>query len=420
MTPNASPHHLAVLGVVIVAAGSGERLGAERPKAFVELGERTLLEHAVRTVVALARPGQLVLVVPESRAAEALEIAESAVPAGSEWQVSVVGGGRERHESVRKGLDALREGIETVLVHDAARPLTPAEVFARVADEVLRTGDAVIPVLPVTDTLKRVDASGVVRSTADRRILVAAQTPQGFPRETLVAAHESAQAREEGASPANDAPTDDAEVVQRFGGTVRTVEGDARSHKLTTPEDLLMLEGLLAPVPGAPARPGSTVQRTAPAPEETVEGASTDTAEPQVAPDPEPGADAAFEPGVTEAETADEAVVEPTDEAFVEPEPAEPEPAEAEHAAAEYAPTEHAEPAPVPEQAFDAVLAAEPSPGPGIAFTAGDPVSDETIPLVLPSAPDPTPSETLDTFDRLLRGDDINDGGTGDAPRGGA
>ena len=252
MTSDASPHHLAMLGVVIVAAGNGERLGADRPKAFVELDGRTLLEHAVRTVVSLDRPGQLVLVVPESRAAEALEIAEAAVPAGGAWQLSVVGGGRERHESVRKGLDALREGIEVVLVHDAARPLTPASVFERVADEVLRTGDGVIPAVPVVDTLKRVDASGTVRSTADRRILVAVQTPQGFPLETLAAAHESAQALEEGDAPSNDAPTDDAEVVQRFGGTVRTITGDPRSHKLTTPEDLRMLHGLLGAVADSP------------------------------------------------------------------------------------------------------------------------------------------------------------------------
>lgn len=246
MASNASPHHLASLGVIVVAAGSGERLGAGRPKAFVGLGGRTLLEHAVRTVISIDRPGQLVLVVPEDRAAEALEIAATSGSENPAWQVSVVAGGRERHESVRNGLDALHDGIETVLVHDAARPLTPREVFDRVIDEVLRTGDGVVPVVPVADTLKRVDASGLVRSTADRRILAAVQTPQGFRRETLDAAHQTAQAREESESPSNEAPTDDAEVVQRFGGTVRTVPGDARSHKLTAPEDLLMLQGLLA------------------------------------------------------------------------------------------------------------------------------------------------------------------------------
>lgn len=243
MSVGASPHHLAELGVVLVAAGRGERLGAPVPKAFVELDGRTLLEHAVRTVTGLPQGGQLVLVVPEGFAAQALEIADAAAKPGGAWQVSVVGGGRERHESVRKGLDALGETIETVLVHDAARPLAPAEVFQRVIDAVHATRAGVVPAVPVADTLKLVDGD-IVRSTADRTALVAVQTPQGFPRELLAAAHQTAQARAERA-PDHDAPTDDAEVVQRFGGTVRTVTGDQRSHKLTTPADLLMLEGLL-------------------------------------------------------------------------------------------------------------------------------------------------------------------------------
>lgn len=238
-----SPSRVADLGVVVVAAGNGERLGAGKPKAFVELGGRTLLEHAIRTVTSLPA-GQLVLVVPETLAGEALGIADEAVPSGSAWQVSVVGGGRERHESVRKGLDALRASIGTVLVHDAARPLTPVEVFERVIATVHEHDEAVVPAVPVADTLKRTGEGSAVLETVDRSSLVAAQTPQGFPRELLVAAHETAQARR-AAAPDNDAPTDDAEVVQRFGGTVRTVEGSLRSYKLTQPSDLPMLEGLL-------------------------------------------------------------------------------------------------------------------------------------------------------------------------------
>ena len=232
------------LGVVVVAAGRGERLGAGTPKAFVHLGGMTLLEHAVLTVASLRGPGQLVLVVPEDTADDALQILGEAVPAGSAWQTSVVGGGRERHESVRKGLEALRDSIDTVLVHDAARPLTPPEVFQRVVAEVREHRQAVVPVVPVADTIKRTDGGTTVLGTLDRSTLAAVQTPQGFPRELLVAAHETAQARERNA-PSNDAPTDDAEVVQRFGGTVRTVPGSLHSHKLSRPEDLLMLEGLL-------------------------------------------------------------------------------------------------------------------------------------------------------------------------------
>lgn len=245
-----TPRGVAELGVVLVAAGRGERLGAGLPKAFVELGGRTLLEHAIRTVTALPRPGQLVLVVPDTHAAEALRIAEQATPRGSHWQVSAVHGGRERHESVRFGLEALHDSIATVLVHDAARPLTPVEVFERVLAAVHESGTAVVPAIPVADTLKRRDGDGVVIETVDRTSLVAVQTPQGFPREELEAAH-AALAERGGEGPRSDpgaggAPTDDAEVVQRAGGTVRTVAGSQRAHKLTTPDDLLVLEGFIA------------------------------------------------------------------------------------------------------------------------------------------------------------------------------
>src|SRR5699024_8448984 len=129
------------------------------------------------TVIALPWQGQAVLVVPEGYAAAALELVDAAVPAGATWHVSVEPGGRERHESVRNGLAALAESIETVLVHDAARPLTPSEVFGRVIAEVRRSGDGVVPVIPVADTLKRVSAEGLVISTEDRSALSAVQTP---------------------------------------------------------------------------------------------------------------------------------------------------------------------------------------------------------------------------------------------------
>ncbi|WP_243752229.1 2-C-methyl-D-erythritol 4-phosphate cytidylyltransferase [Leucobacter weissii] len=245
MSVDSTPHHVAELGVIIVAAGRGERLGAGRPKAFVELGERTLLEYGIRTVTGLPGPGQLVLVVPDGCAAETLEIVETVVPGGSSWQVAVAPGGRERHESVRSGLDALHDSIRTVLVHDAARPLTPSAVFERVIAEVRRTGDGVVPAMPVADTLKRIDGTGLVRATEDRSALAAVQTPQGFLRERLAAAHATAQARAAADPAAQSAPTDDAEVVQRFGGVVRTVAGDPRAHKVTGPVDLLLLGGLL-------------------------------------------------------------------------------------------------------------------------------------------------------------------------------
>lgn len=242
-----SPHHVAELGVIVVAAGRGERLGAAAPKAFVPLGEEPMLAHSIRTITAMTVPGQLVLVVPEGYAATALALADEIVPESALWQVSVVPGGRERHESVRFGMEALHDTIRTVLVHDAARPLTPLAVFTRVLERVHQTGEAVVPALPVADTLKQVDAAGTVVATVDRSTLVAVQTPQGFTREGLAAAHETAQARAAAHDGAGAGiPTDDAEVVQRFGGAVHTVAGDALAHKVTTRADLVMLEGALA------------------------------------------------------------------------------------------------------------------------------------------------------------------------------
>lgn len=238
-----TPHELPTLGVVLVAAGRGERLGAGEPKAFVKFRGRTLIEYCVEAISALPHSGHLVVVVPDSHAHHALDLVNNQISTGSNWTVSVVHGGRERHESVRFGLDALQPHIGVVLVHDAARPLAPTELFDRVSREVYRTGDAVIPALPVADTLKRVDAQGVVHETVDRTPLVSVQTPQGFMRESLAAAHESLRS---GSSTTHPAPTDDAEVVQRAGGTVRTVAGATAAHKLTTPGDFALLEALFA------------------------------------------------------------------------------------------------------------------------------------------------------------------------------
>lgn len=235
----ATPHALPTLGVVLVAAGRGERLGAAEPKAFVELHGRTLIEFGIAVATSLPHPGCLIVVVPEDRAAQALDLVDRVVPSDAAWSVTVVPGGRERHESVRFGLDALPASIDTVLVHDAARPFASAELFERVITEVHRTGDSVVPALPVADTLKRIDADGVVHETVDRSPLVAVQTPQGFPRETLAAAHATAQLQA-------DPPTDDAEVVQRAGGRVRTVRGETNAHKLTTPGDLRILDNIMS------------------------------------------------------------------------------------------------------------------------------------------------------------------------------
>jgi 2-C-methyl-D-erythritol 4-phosphate cytidylyltransferase len=157
----------------------------------------------------------------------------------------VAGSDRSRQESVALGLAALGrcEADTVVLVHDAARPLTPPQVTTRVIDAVAGGAGAVIPVLPVTDTLKTVDASGVVVGTPRRSDMVAVQTPQGFRWDVLIRAHEAGASL--GADEAR-AATDDAGLVEAIGGTVHTVAGDERSMKVTRPLDLALAQILVA------------------------------------------------------------------------------------------------------------------------------------------------------------------------------
>ena len=221
-----------VLGIVVVAAGSGTRLGATEPKAFAELRGVPILERALRGVFDSVEPAQVVVVAPASHLAGARTIAERVAGAAS---VTIVAGGSTRQESVAAGLAALTADIDTVLVHDAARALTPPGLIDRVARAVRETRGGVIPALPVTDTIKRVAAGGAVLGTVDRSDLVHVQTPQGFPRGELDAAY--AAATEE--------YTDDAALFAAHGGAVRVVEGEARAFKITTPWDLRRAENVL-------------------------------------------------------------------------------------------------------------------------------------------------------------------------------
>lgn len=224
------------VAVIVVAAGSGTRLGADAPKAFVGIDAHTILRHALRGVFA-ARQAQVVVVTPADRVGDATTEAHEA--AGDRGDlVSVVAGGATRQASVAAGLAAVWPDVEIVLVHDAARALTPPEVFARVIDAVAAGSDAVIPVLPVVDTLKRIDADTVVEPV-DRSVLAAAQTPQGFRRAVLDDAYRDATADH----------TDDAALLQAAGTVVRTVPGDERAFKITTSADLDRARGLVSPIP---------------------------------------------------------------------------------------------------------------------------------------------------------------------------
>lgn len=270
------------MGLILVAAGSGTRLGADVPKAFVPLAGVPILGHALRGARSCAAVAEVVVVAPAAWLAQAEEVCrwagsqpdeqpaphdfpssgqfpssdpvihspapgepvddgitrvegasregeggERDVRGARELSVTVVAGGAERGESVAAGLAALPSDVEIVLVHDAARCLTPVAVFDRVVAAVRSGAPAVVPGLAVVDTIKEVDDSGTVVGTPDRGRLRAIQTPQGFRRAVLGRAH---------ALP--DGATDDAALVERLGEPVLVVAGDPRALKITTADDL--------------------------------------------------------------------------------------------------------------------------------------------------------------------------------------
>lgn len=237
------------VAVIVVAAGSGTRLAAGAPKAFVGIDEHTVLRHALLGVLA-ASPAQVVVVAPADRVGDALT--EVLAVAGDRRDLlSVVAGGETRQLSVRAGLDAVWPDVRHVLVHDAARALTPPEVFGRVRDALDAGSAAVVPVVPVVDTLKRVEG-GVAVAAVDRSELAAAQTPQGFSRVDLDAAYAAAD-REH---------TDDAALMAAAGYPIAVVPGDERAFKITTPADLTRARALIAPHPS----PAAHLERIPPLP----------------------------------------------------------------------------------------------------------------------------------------------------------
>lgn len=217
------------------AAGRGERLGAGRPKALIAVGGLPLVVHAVRGLLESGCVQRIVVAAPVS---DVDTIA--AALAAADADALVVPGGADRTESVRLALDAALDAIpdmSIVLVHDAARAFTPPEVVRAVVAKVAAGAPAVVPVLPVTDTVKRVDSDGVVVDTPSRDDLRVVQTPQGFQVDVLRKAHAEAGRRS----------TDDAGLVERLGVAVHTVPGHPAAMKITTPFDQLIAEAVLAP-----------------------------------------------------------------------------------------------------------------------------------------------------------------------------
>lgn len=222
------------VAVLIPAAGAGVRLGPGGPKALRRLAGEPLVVHAVRRAAAAPSVRTIVIAAP---AADVSTVREMLAPVAA--GVTVVAGGPSRQESVAAALAAVPDGPEIILVHDAARPLAPTALFESVAAAVRDGRDAVIPVLPLVDTIKEVSNEGVVLGTVDRSALRAVQTPQGFRRSVLVAAHAAAV----------DPLTDDAGLVEKLGVRVDCIPGSEHALKITRPFDLLVAEHLVATDP---------------------------------------------------------------------------------------------------------------------------------------------------------------------------
>jgi 2-C-methyl-D-erythritol 4-phosphate cytidylyltransferase len=216
---------------VLVAAGSGERLAADRPKAFAALGGRPLLAESLERLERSDWIDAIVVVAPPGWEEPTILLAEELV---ASKVVSVVVGGATRALSVRAGLDEVDEAALVVIVHDAARPLLDDEVLERVLAPLGEGWDGAIPGLRLADTVKRVDGGRVVE-TVDRADLVVVQTPQAFRAEVLRDAFSGDLI----------GATDCASLVERRGGRVRVVDGDRRLLKVTTREDLDHVERLL-------------------------------------------------------------------------------------------------------------------------------------------------------------------------------
>lgn len=219
---------------IIVSAGYGRRMGLKGKKQYLLLGDRPILAHTLTVFESSPLVDSIVLVVPpgDTKVCE-----EGIVRAfGFKKVEAILEGGKERQDSVRRGLDAAR-GCDLVLIHDGVRPF----VTHRIIEDVLKTASrygAAVPGMPVKDTVKRIAPDGMVEKTVDREGLWSIQTPQAFRREWIEEGHR--RALEEGIY-----CTDDSALVERLGRPVAVVKGSCRNIKITTKEDLELAEAIL-------------------------------------------------------------------------------------------------------------------------------------------------------------------------------
>jgi 2-C-methyl-D-erythritol 4-phosphate cytidylyltransferase len=225
------------VAAILVAAGSGQRLGAGVPKAFVEVAGRSLLARAFTTFAANPAVEAVVVAAPASHADMAAELTRG----------RVVVGGDTRQDSVAAALAALPASVGYVLVHDVARPFVPMRVIDDVIAALHGGALAVVPIVSVHDTVRRIRPEGTLDGIVDRSSLAAVQTPQGFRRDVLVDAHERA---------GGFVATDDAALVEALGLPVVAVAGADEAFKITTAADLARAEALVLGSASQPAVPG--------------------------------------------------------------------------------------------------------------------------------------------------------------------
>lgn len=220
---------------LIAAAGEGRRLGADVPKALVELGGVPLFVHSL---LSFERAGMLdgaVVLAPPAHAGAVQEIIGSRFP---EHEITIVPGGRTRQESVWNGLCVVPSDSYVIAIHDAARPFTPPSAIRASVDAAAAYGAATVAI-PCSDTVLEADENSFLNRTPDRSRLWQCQTPQSFRLDVIKAAYVNARAKDLTA-------TDDATLVRRNGGTVKLVDGSPYNFKITLPEDLRLAEAMVA------------------------------------------------------------------------------------------------------------------------------------------------------------------------------
>lgn len=220
------------VAALVPAAGRGERLGPGAPKAIREIAGTPMLVHAVKALAASPVVDVVVVAAPSDYREDVGSLLQ---PQEFSAEVFVVAGGESRSESVARALIALPDDVDVVLVHDAARPLVPPEVITNVVAAVRDGHAAVVPVVPLVDTIRTVSGDASLGATVSRDSLRAVQTPQGFTRDVLQRAHAEV-----------DAPvTDDAGMVERLGISVHAVDGHEDAFKVTRPLDVVLAEALI-------------------------------------------------------------------------------------------------------------------------------------------------------------------------------